>query len=477
MSQPPPFNRSADYSADAAASAAGRSTIDPSKLDAELDAIEATLDETLSNLAQIQRDDGALRDNTVQIHTLASNVRALFAASGVVVRGAWLTATAYALRDIVTQGGATYICAIAHTAGVFATDLAANRWLLLANSPSAFAASSISVTPAGGIASTNAQAALQELDTEKVTKAANLSDVADAAAARANLSALGLGGGTLTGPLVLPGAPTLALQAATKGYADGVVLGMNAGQCYFGIISSTQCRLVPQNGNKIFINGEWLNIPSVGVNLANTGALLGGGSASANNVYNVYAFNNGGTPALIMGPQARTTDATFGHQVATGFASHTLVGKVRLDGSGLFYDNTEVGVLSWFNRRRKTAYRGYPLVLTDITTQSFTTLLGGQVSALTWGQDPYEVFAISNGVYSAGGVGNVSLITVFDGVATGFSCQGSAHASNYYVGLNSSAPVGASEGNHTFGAAIAVGTGNTFRLQSSAVYAGAYTWG
>jgi hypothetical protein len=37
---------------------------------------------------------------------------------------------------------------------------------------------------------------------------------------RASLPFLPTGGGTLTGPLVLPGAPTLALQAATKAYVD-----------------------------------------------------------------------------------------------------------------------------------------------------------------------------------------------------------------------------------------------------------------
>lgn len=49
-------------------------------------------------------------------------------------RGAWVTATAYAVSDIVTTGGSTYICAIAHTsAGSFATDLGAGRWYLVAS--------------------------------------------------------------------------------------------------------------------------------------------------------------------------------------------------------------------------------------------------------------------------------------------------------------------------------------------------------
>lgn len=45
---------------------------------------------------------------------------------------AWVTATAYsatAPASVVTQGGATYVCIVSHTSGTFATDLAASKWL------------------------------------------------------------------------------------------------------------------------------------------------------------------------------------------------------------------------------------------------------------------------------------------------------------------------------------------------------------
>jgi hypothetical protein len=41
---------------------------------------------------------------------------------------AWVTATVYAIGDLVTQGGTKYYCTTAHTAGTFATDLAAGKW-------------------------------------------------------------------------------------------------------------------------------------------------------------------------------------------------------------------------------------------------------------------------------------------------------------------------------------------------------------
>jgi hypothetical protein len=46
-------------------------------------------------------------------------------------KGAWLTTTAYVLNDCVQQDGSGYICILAHTAGVFADDLAASKWSLL----------------------------------------------------------------------------------------------------------------------------------------------------------------------------------------------------------------------------------------------------------------------------------------------------------------------------------------------------------
>lgn len=42
---------------------------------------------------------------------------------------AWNTSTVYAVGSLVTNGGGTYFCLLAHTSGTFATDLAALKWV------------------------------------------------------------------------------------------------------------------------------------------------------------------------------------------------------------------------------------------------------------------------------------------------------------------------------------------------------------
>jgi hypothetical protein len=48
---------------------------------------------------------------------------------------AWATATDYVVgppSSVVTQGGETYVCLVAHTSGTFATDLASGKWIKVA---------------------------------------------------------------------------------------------------------------------------------------------------------------------------------------------------------------------------------------------------------------------------------------------------------------------------------------------------------
>lgn len=50
---------------------------------------------------------------------------------------AWVTSTAYVVGDLRTESSKTYRCIVAHTSGVFATDLAAGKWLIYSVVPAA----------------------------------------------------------------------------------------------------------------------------------------------------------------------------------------------------------------------------------------------------------------------------------------------------------------------------------------------------
>jgi len=130
MSQPTAYSRQYDFT--------GFSSNYPSdqqpgvQLDAEFNAVKSTLDATLANLALIQRDDGELVSGSVGIAQAAPDLIAYFSASSLWnIRGAWATPVVYAVNDVVTNSGSTYICATAHTSGTFATDLAAGKWVII----------------------------------------------------------------------------------------------------------------------------------------------------------------------------------------------------------------------------------------------------------------------------------------------------------------------------------------------------------
>lgn len=130
-------------------------------LDAELNAIKVTTDQIRANLALIQRDDTRLTNGSVHRDAFDTSALLLIAgSSGWLPRGTWLTATAYAVRDLIVTGGVQYVAIVAHTSGVFATDLAAGDWMLVQGaqlSVSSVTPMNVAAQPAAGVSATAAR--------------------------------------------------------------------------------------------------------------------------------------------------------------------------------------------------------------------------------------------------------------------------------------------------------------------------------
>lgn len=161
--QAPAYVPVTNFADDESDNAGGRSTVRTDRLDAELDAISLSFTALNGNIQLIQRDDGKLQDGLVESWNLSASAKAFVLATKWNARGLWVTATLYAVNDMVDVAGASYICAIAHTSGTFATDYAAGKWQIFVAASSAAA---VSFAPTTTISATNTQAAVAEVDTK-----------------------------------------------------------------------------------------------------------------------------------------------------------------------------------------------------------------------------------------------------------------------------------------------------------------------
>jgi hypothetical protein len=99
----------------------------------QIDADFAGLYGSVSSLALfvtgVLRSDGALNNGVVTYDSLAPSLQT----AGLAPASAWATAKSYLFGNAVTINSNLYRCLVAHTSGVFATDLAAGKWVLVAS--------------------------------------------------------------------------------------------------------------------------------------------------------------------------------------------------------------------------------------------------------------------------------------------------------------------------------------------------------
>ena len=132
MAQPTPYTRQYNFNDFQTTSPAD--PLPGVQVDNELNAAKTNLDGLNANLAKIQRDDGLLANQSVHKNALDTDVLALIGLSGYTVSGNWAASNAYTAGTLVNYNDATYLSTTAHTSSnAFATDLNAEKWILLAN--------------------------------------------------------------------------------------------------------------------------------------------------------------------------------------------------------------------------------------------------------------------------------------------------------------------------------------------------------
>ncbi len=153
MPYPQPPEISTSYTAQE--QALGDGSLPGQELDVDLAAVRTSVTELIEFVKLHTRSDGRLANASVTRDTLDSSLLIGFDPPA-----PWVSGVAYTTSSTVFEGFGFYLCTVAHTSGTFATDLAASRWVLLAD-----------LTPPGGA----------------LIASNNLSDVADVPNTRANL--------------------------------------------------------------------------------------------------------------------------------------------------------------------------------------------------------------------------------------------------------------------------------------------------
>ena len=223
-------------------------------------------------------------------------------------------------------------------------------------------------------------------------------------------------------------------------YGGADFVGDTAGQCRLDWTSTTVLTLSREGGSKLFIDGAWRTIPSSGPTLSTATALIETGSLAINTVYYVYAYMSGTTMTLGASATAPATDANYGHKIRSGDAAKTLVGMCRTNGSTQFYDviagaspGQNIGVLSYFNRRRKAARSVSGSNYSTASAPWLQVNSGLQLLFLSWGDTAARM--VTDGTCLQSGAAQLCYLGIGYDSTSAVSAQGYCMATSAFAGV------------------------------------------
>jgi hypothetical protein len=290
--------------------------------------------------------------------------------------------------------------------------------------------------------------------------------------------------GGATGATGTPGAPGAAGPQGATGLqgpqgATGAAAAVAAPKCgRLVMTAATQIQFQPYFGDRIRIAGVDWQIPSGGIYANNTSTNVNGTpgqNLAANTNYFVYLFISGGVPTIgffTVGWIWDTTPGNIGVAVLNGNAAWSLIGMVYTNGSAQFQDSGNVRcVLSWFNRRHKTAGIGLGNVSTS--SPSNVAMSGNVVAVCNWPDEEIVTWVTAQMSAQGGANPYANYFVSMDGTGSVFGGNMTFTGSYYGAGTELTASGNAPQGAHyyQFWGAASSGGGCTFTANNGNLFA------
>lgn len=238
-----------------------------------------------------------------------------------------------------------------------------------------------------------------------------------------------------------PSQPNPTANAETDYYffsPDGTNLQLIApqvpafGQAYLSK-SGANLQLCRKDGTFLTINGRVEVIPD-------TCPTLGVGGLAASTTYYIYAFMSAGVLTLETSATTHATQAGTGVEIKSGDATRTLVGIARTNGSTAWQDDSSyIGVISYFNRRTKTALNRFTTGRTTTSTSYVELNTEIRTFFITWSDEAPFVAVSGTSTSSAVNAGCSTGIGI-----DGTSVSGGFESANVTTAATAGNPIGIS---------------------------------